>query len=65
MSEVPLYFHYKCYDLSMSAYTKDGSSAKSSLNTGLPREVRDFEDLFFYESTPFGDGYFNFDTDLG
>jgi hypothetical protein len=63
LSEVPLYFHYKCYDLSMSAYRTDGSSAKSSLNTGLPREVHGFEDLFFYEAKPFGDGYFNFDTD--
>ena len=61
--EVPLYFHYKCYDLSWEAYLGDGSSAKSSLNTGLPRPVKGFDDLFFDEDRPFEDGYFNFDKD--
>jgi hypothetical protein len=55
--EVPLYFHYKCYDLSWEAYLGDGSSAKSSLNTGLPRPVKGFDDLFFDEDRPFEDGY--------
>ena len=61
--QVPLYFHYKCYDLSWEAYLSDGSSAKSSLNTGLPRRVKGFDDLFFDEDRPFEDGYFHFDSD--
>jgi hypothetical protein len=61
--QVPLYFHYKCYDLSFNNYRKDGSNAKSSLNTGLPRKVNGFDDLFFDENKPFEDGYFNFDRD--
>ena len=61
--QAPLYFHYKCYDLSWEAYLSDGSSAKSSLNTGLPRRVKGFDDLFFDEDRPFEDGYFHFDSD--
>jgi hypothetical protein len=58
--EVPLYYHYKCYDLSWDSYLNNGSTKKSSLNTGLPRKINGFDDLFFDEDKPYEDGYFNF-----
>jgi hypothetical protein len=60
---VPLYYHYKCFDLSLSAYRGGGEFSKSQLNTGLPRPIAAFDDLFFYDDRPFTDGYFAYDND--
>jgi len=59
----PLYYHYKCYNLSLSAYSDGGGFLRSQLTTGLPRPVKDFDDLFFYDERPFTDGYFAYDND--
>jgi hypothetical protein len=58
----PLYYHYKCQDLSLGAYKEDGSFVKSSLTTGIDRPVQCFEDLFFDKERPF-DNYTCFDRD--
>lgn len=58
-SGLPLYLHYKCFDLDVARYDSTGSSTVSGLNTGLPVGVRSLDDFFFDEQRPFGDGYFH------
>jgi Glycosyl transferase family 2 len=58
-SALPLYLHYKCFDLDVQRYDATGSSTVSGLNTGLPVAVNTIDDLFFDEQRPFGDGYFH------
>lgn len=52
-NKVPLYFHYKCYDLSPDAYKEGGDFKKSNLTTSIYRSIHGFDDLFFYEKKPF------------
>ena len=54
---LPLYFHYKCYDLHPGAYNEHGLSTKSNLNTGLPSTVKDVDNKFFDENNCIGEGY--------
>ncbi len=62
-SVVPIYLHYRCYNLDLSAYnSSDGSYKKSAFtqgigaatasNHGIGRMVNNFEDFFFYEDRP-------------
>lgn len=58
-SALPLYLHYKCFDLNVQRYDAAGSSKVSGLNTGLPVGVSTIDDFFFDQERPFGDGYFH------
>ena len=60
---VPIYLHYRCFDLNINAYhSDDGSYKKSAWNqgviepnaekAGLGRPIQSFADFFFHEERP-------------
>lgn len=58
---LPLYFHYKCFDLKIDHYSEDGMFInRSRLETGLYHRINNFDDFFFDEARPYGHNYFNF-----
>jgi hypothetical protein len=59
---VPIYLHYRCYNLDIASYNQnDGSYKKSTFNQGksdtdekhgIGRMIRNFDDFFFHEDHP-------------
>jgi hypothetical protein len=59
---LPIYFHYKLYNVDFRLYTANGKLVDSGLDTGLDRQLSRTEDLYFDETNPWGDGYIEFDN---